>query len=391
MVCDKTATIGMVPRWFKIIRRGIRIRSVVKFVVIGVAAALIRFQPPAAQIERSYSGGIYVVINSWLARLSNLVPFAIGDILLIALIIGLPAGWILRLASAGRGRRVPAFTSLVLDTLALGAAVYLTFLVLWGLNYSREPLTSMLDYEEQRITPEASKRLLLLTIQELNADSALAHERPWPSDEEIRQVLYPSFEATIRDLGNRTGITPAIPKTSLLGAYFEATGVTGFTDPFTHEVILNATLLPFEKPFILAHEWGHLAGFARESEANFVALLACARSDVPVVRYSGWLALYSNLVRSGMMLPPLSPQVAADLRAIRERERRHVIEQVSRAERRVYDQFLKANRVEEGVGNYGLFVRLVLGTRFKSNWVPVRRAAEAVPVYLLPTFFDAAR
>jgi len=275
---------------------------------------------------------------------------------------------------ARQSQVLPAFTFLTLDTLALGAVIYLAFLTLWGLNYSREPLTLKLDYDEQRITPVARRKLLLLTIQRLNADSVLVHSRPWPGDQQIRQELYVSFESTIQDLDTRSGIVPAIPKTSLFDVYFGATGVTGFTNPFTHEVILNATLLPFEKPFIIAHEWGHLAGFAHESEANFIGLLTCARSDSPFIRYSGWLDLYSYLVRPGDEIPPLAPAVVADLQAIRDRDQRRRNEPVSRVERRAYDEFLKANRVKEGIGSYGLFVRLLLGTRFDPEWVPMRHS-----------------
>ena len=51
------------------------------------------------------------------------------------------------------------------------------------------------------------------------------------------------------------------------------------TDPFFLEVIVNPDVLPIERPFVVAHEWAHLAGYADESEANFVAWLTCAHGD----------------------------------------------------------------------------------------------------------------
>ena len=62
-------------------------------------------------------------------------------------------------------------------------------------------------------------------------------------------------------------------------------------NPFGLEVLANPDLLPFERPFVAAHEWSHLAGYADESEANFVGWLACIRADVPT-QYSGWLYLF---------------------------------------------------------------------------------------------------
>ena len=40
---------------------------------------------------------------------------------------------------------------------------------------------------------------------------------------------------------------------------------------------------------------------------------------------------------------------------------------------RVYDQYLKANQVEQGAASYGEVVRLVLGTQFSEDWVPMMR------------------
>ncbi len=59
--------------------------------------------------------------------------------------------------------------------------------------------------------------------------------------------------------------------------YFRKAAIDGMTDPFFLEIILNPDVLPLERPFVLAHEWAHLAGYADESEANFVAWLTCIR------------------------------------------------------------------------------------------------------------------
>jgi hypothetical protein len=41
----------------------------------------------------------------------------------------------------------------------------------------------------------------------------------------------------------------------------------------------------------------------------------------------------------------------------------------------VYDKYLRANRVEEGIRSYGKVVTLLLRARFEDGWVPVRRTA----------------
>ena len=304
--------------------------------------------------------------------------------LIIALISGLPLWWAIRIRKAGRGGRLRAIANLFINSIVIVAAIFLSFQLLWGFNYMRVPLISKLEYDEQRITPQTEREILRQTVEQLNRESAEARANSWSDDRELRQGLQPSFDATVLMLGNSRTIAPAIPKKTLLDAYLGATGVEGFTNPFGHEVLLNSDLLAFEKPFILAHEWSHLAGYADESEANFIALLACVKSDSPFVRYSGWLALYSYLssIRRARSndegfaagLPALAPEVKADLRAMAERSQRRLSPAISRAQGEVYDRYLKANRVEVGIESYSLMVRLMLGTRFEPDWVPARRS-----------------
>ena len=59
------------------------------------------------------------------------------------------------------------------------------------------------------------------------------------------------------------------------------------------------------------------------------------------------------------------------LKPIAERVRRGQVPVVRDAGWRVYDEYLKANRVEEGVRNYGLVLTLLTRARFENGWVPV--------------------
>ena len=63
------------------------------------------------------------------------------------------------------------------------------------------------------------------------------------------------------------------------------------TDPFFLETVVASNLLRFEYPAVVAHEWGHLAGLARESDASFFGLMVCLRGD-ETARYSAWLEIF---------------------------------------------------------------------------------------------------
>ncbi len=354
--------------------RGAWVRRAARIVVLGAAAALAFFPPPAAWVERFYAGGFFPRLQSCLTPLSNRVPFHVGDLLLVALALGLPVWSGVRIARAGCGGRVRALGGVSLSLLTLAAFLFLGFQALWGLNYGRVPLARRVDYDPERLTPDALKRLARVAVEQMNAESAVARGKPWPGRAALHGPLLRSFDANIRALGDRGGFAPAVPKASLLGGPMASSGVAGFIDPFTHEVVLDPGLLPAEKPFTLAHEWAHLAGYADESEANFVAFLACVRSGDARLRYAGWLALYQHLPPAGREeRARLAPAVLADLRAIDRRIRRRVDVRISERRTQVYDRFLKANRVPAGIASYGLMIHLVLGTRFEPGWVPVRR------------------
>jgi hypothetical protein len=361
-------------------RRRATIWTALKIGVLVVAVVLALIPLPAGWVERFYSRGAYPWLQSWLTSLTNRVRFSVGDVLLVALALTFPIWWIVRIKSA-RGRRTRAVASLGLKSLVAIAVIYLSFLVLWGFNYQRVPLMGKLDYDEARLTEDARNGLLRSTIERLNTDSKSAHSIEWPSEEGWRSQLLDGFNHVVIDLGNRTGIVPAVAKTSLTDVFLGKTGVAGFTNPFGLEVILNSDLLPIERPFTVAHEWAHLAGFADESEANFIALLACGASETSAIRYSAWLALYPYLhpgqakpAGPEERAPQLAPEVIADLHEIAERASRRLSPAISQVQGRVYDGFLKANRVQAGIGSYGLFVRLMLGTRFETEWVPARRS-----------------
>jgi len=360
------------------------LRTILGILTVALAVIFMVFPLPPEFIERYYSRGLYPRIQAVSTPITNHVPVAVTDVLMIALVIGLPAWWVARIKAAGRGRRKRAALVMLFNTLVLAAALSLSFQLLWGFNYLRKPLIDKIEFDEERLNSENLKLLYRAAVEGLNQESKEVHSGDWPHEVEWRRRLDESFNAVLIELGNPRGIPTAVPKSSLLNLYLGASGIDGFTSPYGHEVILERELLAFEKPFTLAHEWGHLAGFADESEASFVGLIACLRSDMPALRYSGWLALYMHTPWPAPMPPDQNngqavepprpaPEVLADLRAIRDRDLRRRVDFVSEVQARFYDQFLKANRVEAGIASYGLLVRLVVGTRFERPWVPALR------------------
>jgi hypothetical protein len=115
-----------------------------------------------------------------------------------------------------------------------------------------------------------------------------------------------------------------------------------------------------------------LAGIADEGEANFVGWLACMRGGV-AAQYSGTLFLYRELASAieererSAVAALLGRGPREDLRAIRRRYERDVSARLSAASWRLYDSYLRANRVESGAASYAEVVKLVLGVRLDQD------------------------
>jgi hypothetical protein len=349
-----------------------------------IALALIcAFAPiDSRRVEAWFSGGIYPPLQRTLTPLSNLVPFAIFDLVTIAAGIWVVVAVIAGIRNARRLKDWSVLGAAVARILTAGAVAYLVFLGVWGFNYRRVAMSQRLVVDEKPPDAAAALALGLQAARALNGLHTKAHAAGWPVEPWQNDRMRRAFGEVQNLLTDTADAVPGRLKRSVYGAYFRWSGIDGMVNPFGLEVIRNPDLLPWEIPFIAAHEWAHLAGYADESEANFVGWLICLRSDV-AAQYSGWLFLYWQINgESGVddrrrLAAALEKGPRRDIDAIADRMRRGELPFLRNASWRVYDQYLRANRVEEGVASYGAVVTLILQARFEDGWVPVRRESAA--------------
>ena len=346
-----------------------------------VAAVVIAVAPiPASWVEFWYSTTVYPRIERTLTPFSNLVPFAILDLLLLIVVPTIAIRVIAAVRESWRARALRPLGRTVFHLLSTAAALYVAFLMLWGLNYRRVRMADRLVLDRAAPTSEQVVGLGLNAISEMNRLYSGAHAQPGVGAEWRDPALRTAFADVQRALAPAPDAQPGRLKRSLLGPYFRWAGVDGMVNPFGLEVIANPDLLPFERPFVAAHEWSHLAGYADEAEANFVGWLTCVRASRPH-QYSGWFYLYwqitgeVNAEERQRLNAALDDGPRRDVNAVITRLRRGQIPALQRASWQMYDKYLKANRVEAGVRSYGEVVTLVLRARFGPEWVPVRRAA----------------
>jgi hypothetical protein len=347
-------------------------------VIVGLAMAAGLMPISGPTIERRFSTTVYPAIQRVLTPISNVVPIALFDVLTIGAAIAVIAAIVHGVRRARRERTFRPLLSTTRQLLTGGAVAYLVFLILWGLNYRRVPMTERLVMERPAPATDAVMALGLDAVRRLNDLHGDAHRIGWTVEPRDNTTLLTAYAAVQQRLSDAPAAIPGRLKRSLYGTYFRWTSVDGMVNPFALEVLANPDLLPHERPFVAAHEWAHLAGYADESEANFIGWLTCVRADVPS-QYSGWMSLYWQVAgelsaaNRGTLWDALGSGPRADVEAIVDRMRRGQLPLLRNASWRVYDSYLRANRVEDGIRSYGKVITLVLRAKFEDGWVPVRR------------------
>jgi hypothetical protein len=346
---------------------------------MAIAAAYAPIAP--GTVEDWFSTSTYPTIQRIITPVSNIVPVALLDALCIAAVIIVAASVIRSVRAARRARNVWPVVSAVGRLCAAAAAVYLVFLAVWGLNYRRLPMEQRLSVAPESPTRDAVVKLGMTAAARLNTLYDEAHRQGWQEQPLADVSLQSAFGEIQHALSDAPPAQPGRLKRSMFGPYFRWTSVDGMINPFGLEVLVNPDLLPFERPFVAAHEWAHLAGYADESEASFVGWLTCLRADA-AAQYSGWIALYwqvsSEVEQSdrAAIAETLGDGPKRDLNAVVARIRRSEQPWLRDAGWRVYDRYLKANRVEEGIRSYGAVLTLILRARLDDGGVPVRRDAQ---------------
>lgn len=340
--------------------------ATIGWVIVAVAIAAALVTVPGAVVA-VYGDRVYPAFQAALTPLSNRVPIPLFDAMIALLIVIVLWRGGRAIGQSWRGRSIRPVARAAGVGLVVAAILYLWFLVIWGYNYRRPGVeTAWPDYHAQPATPALVRQLAELAVARSNALHAEAHRVGFPEIDEVPAPLLESLHRVERRLGRARPTAPSRPKRPWTTPYMRAVGVSGMLAPWFLETYLNPDLTGPERPYVLAHEWAHLAGFAPEEDASFVGLIAALGAD-PVSQYSAWLFLVSEAamrlqpVTREQVLADLDPGPRADLQAIAERLQRRV-PWLDRASWVAYDRAIKSQGADEGVAGYGRVLDLLIGS-----------------------------
>lgn len=332
------------------------------FVLLGLAICIKIFSFFPDAVEKYYALGLYPVISKLQRILFGWLPFSIGDFFYAFIVM-----WLIYKLYHTVKRLIKRQTNkkywlhALLQIAFAVVVVYVSFNLLWGLNYNRRGVAYQLELKVQRYSKEDLVQMMQQIVIRLTVlDSASRVNREFIHRK--RNLFEGATEAYDQLAATEPAFTYSFKSVkpslySYLGNYL---GYTGYYNPFSGEAQVNTTVPLFVQPFTTCHEIGHQLGYAKENEANFAGYLSAKSSKSALFRYSVYFDLYSysryylyaqDSVAAKKLDAQLPPGIKSDYRELREfvKKYRNPIEAIID---HLYGQYLKANNQPGGKLTY---------------------------------------
>lgn len=323
-------------------------------------------------VEQYYSNGIGKILRIALNTVSRVFPFSLAEILYYTLVL-LLIFFIIRLIYSMLKKKL---VDSLLDLLTYLSVLYVAFMVLWGFNYNRMPLSYTLNLTVEKssenelydLCQELIRRANSLRVQlDENSEGVVAMQGNY---KDIFDRAYLSYEI-LGDIYPELSGYYGEPKPILASPLMSYTGITGMYMPYTGEANVNTNIPEFTLPSTATHEMAHQRGFAREDEANYLAYLSCILHPDVDFQYSGVMLALSHSLNAmareniddyAELRDFISQDVRDDLKYESDFWRFYEgrIEEISN---KVNDSYLKSNGQSAGVKSYGRMVDLLLAER----------------------------
>jgi hypothetical protein len=243
-------------------------------------------------VEGCYSQLIYPITSSAQRLISSLFPFAIGDFL-YALLIAYALTKIF-IFIAKRKRNKEDYLKFGLQCLNFMLMIYISFKLLWGLNYSRPRINEQLNisdqpYQKQQLLNLAS--FFLKKIDSLNSRDLRERKIKYTITELENEATLAYRQLAVKQAFFRYRFNTVKPVVS--SWLVSKMGIEGYYNPLSGEANINTSLPDFVLPFVVCHEIAHQLGVAKEDEANLVGYLTSVHSSNAKFQY----AAYYNMLR----------------------------------------------------------------------------------------------
>lgn len=346
--------------------------TIIHYGLLGVCLIIVWLTQVIPAWGEGYARTVYPMISRELTFFSGWIPFSLGDVFItlsIAWVILYPIyGWIRKLGWKKVLKHVVTFL----------AWIYVWFYLAWGLNYSQPNFYKRTGTSYTPYTPESFTRFLDDYIEKLNAAYVPVTELETMDRAFVHQEVISQYTIMNPLIGIHAPQGHPQVKTMLFTPLFSKMAITGYMGPFFCEFNVNGDLLPSQYPETYAHELAHLLGITSEAEANFYAYLICTHSDDPRIRYCGYFSVLNHVLNNARrlltdeeaykgILKSIRPEIIEQAIADREYWMAKYSPTISNIQSRIYDFYLKGNKIASGRKNYSEVVGLLISYHALTN------------------------
>ena len=337
----------------------------------------------SASFSEWYGVHIFPIWVSAFGRPIALLPFSLGEFMIIAaiaVVLLTPVVLaVLLIVMKGRRKKVLKITGLI--WLWIIAFILVTETLNCFILYHRRTFGETYGIEKGGHTNAELLELCDYLTVNTNALSELVQR-----EENGKFILTTDLDKTCREameaLGDEFPLLDGYyvtPKPVINSFFMSQQYLMGIYFPFSLEANYNQEMYPSNLPETVCHELAHTKGFMLEDEANFIAFLACDRSDDIEYRYSGYLRALKYVlsqVRSNCsdadisrVYGALAPGVVVDIngnvdywQSVQESDEGLLPSKtVAKVSDAAMEASLKLNGVEDGKKSYGRMVDMLLG------------------------------
>lgn len=271
-------------------------RTLLIILLLAALMALTGLFPKACDF---YTDHIYGYLCDGMSRVTGILPFALGEIIMYTgvIMVLLSVIFLLLLIFLRKKKGYRKFCAGYFKTfLMAGVIVVFLYMPTWfvpfrGTLLGRGGATEHRDYTYQEMRTILEYIVFCENISAEQIEISEDGKVDFPTTEELRPKIAEAMKAISDDFPRLKGYYPPV-KTALCSDILDRMGIGGYNYPFTMEPTHNKYMSPLYTPLLDAHELSHHKGYYKENEANFLSEIALSQSDDPFLRLAALNDMY---------------------------------------------------------------------------------------------------
>lgn len=262
-------------------KKKLGVKSIITIILLVLCVAFNVAAWNSAAFSDFFRARIFPVLTTPYAMLTSLVPFSVGELMLIAL-LPILLGALISALCKHFWKGFPLFVAFVAMLMSVNCFVLYHCSPIKVSNepqrdYSLEELTVLRDY---------------IVTQCNDLAQQIPHDEKGNViyDGDMNLAAKEAVASLSADYPQLSGFT-VTPKALLFSGFMSQQYMLGYYFPFSMEANYNDYMSIMNKPFTMCHEIAHTKGYIYEDEANFLSFLACIGSEDIAFKYSGYLGV----------------------------------------------------------------------------------------------------